>query len=351
MPARKRTCKLRRMKLKKVNVILFEAETRCNLGCVYCYNAWNAGSYPSGKLSTRKTIGLLRKAVRESGTKRVTFTGGEPLLRDDLPDLVFSVRALGMKATVLTNGTLVDRAWAEDLKKAGVSQVQLTLLGTDPSVHDGHCGKGQFDRVMAALETFDSVKVRTIVNMVVTKKNVDEIPAVMRFIAGRRQPLFLLNRFNPGGNGLKGKRLTDLMLDRKDTLRMLGHAQAGAEKLGITPAASVPIPPCVADHKRYPKVIFAGCNAASKRSYFAMDPLGNVRVCNHSPIIIGNVLRRRFLDIANDSGVEEWRRIRPEMCVPCPGWSACLGGCRAAALQMGLGLESLDPYVAHCLGR
>jgi radical SAM protein with 4Fe4S-binding SPASM domain len=293
---------------------------------------------------------MLEKAAKESGVARIAFTGGEPLLRDDLPELVFSVKRLGARASLLTNGVLLDRSWVADLQKAGVAQIQLTLLGMDPAVHDEHCGDGQFDRVMASLELLGSMGAHSVVNMVVTKKNVDEIPAVMRFIAERRQPRFLINRFNPGGNGLGEERLAELMLDREDAIAMLRHAQKGAREHSIEPAAAVPIPPCVVDHKRYPDVLFAGCNAATDRSYFALDALGNVRACNHSPQILGNVLDRPFLEIANSGAVKDWKRIKPKFCEPCPGWDACKGGCRAAGQQMGLGLEELDPWVSHCLG-
>jgi radical SAM protein with 4Fe4S-binding SPASM domain len=140
------------------------------------------------------------------------------------------------------------------------------------------------------------------------------------------------------------------MLDREALERMLGHAQRGAEELGIKPAAAAPIPPCVVDQKKYPGVLFAGCNAATGKSYFALDPLGNVRMCNHSPVILGNMLETPFLEIANREAVAKWRTIKPEFCEPCPGWDACLGGCRAGAEQMGLGLEALDPWVSYCLG-
>ena len=339
------------MAISSVNVLLFEASTRCNLSCIYCYNAWHAvDDYPSDLLSTRRTIGMLAKVIAESGVKRIAFTGGEPLLRDDLPELVFAVRSKGVVATLLTNGLLLDREWVRDLLRAEVSQIQLTLLGMDPEVHDRHCGRGQHEKVMAALELLESMGAHVTVNMVVTRHNIEEIPAVMRLIAERGQSLFLLNRFNPGGHGLEDGRMEDLMLDREDTIRMLTLAQQGAEELGITPAASVPIPPCVVDHAAYPKVTFAGCAAASDRSYFALDPRGNVRACNHSPVILGNVLETPFLEIANSPALDDWNRIRPPFCEPCPGWDACQGGCRAAGQQMGLGFDELDPWVAHCLG-
>ena len=196
------------MAISSVNVLLFEASTRCNLSCIYCYNAWHAvDDYPSDLLSTRRTIGMLAKVIAESGVKRIAFTGGEPLLRDDLPELVFAVRSKGVVATLLTNGLLLDREWVRDLLRAEVSQIQLTLLGMDPEVHDRHCGRGQHEKVMAALELLESMGAHVTVNMVVTRHNIEEIPAVMRLIAERGQSLFLLNRFNPGGHGLEDGRM------------------------------------------------------------------------------------------------------------------------------------------------
>jgi radical SAM protein with 4Fe4S-binding SPASM domain len=339
------------MSVARVSSILFEAETRCSLSCIFCYNCWNAvPGYPRGKLSTRRTIAMLRKAVKESGAAQVAVTGGEPLLREDLPDIVAALTLGGTVVSVLTNGTLMTKEWASDLLKTGVRLFQLTLLGMDGKLHDAHCGEGSFAAVMRSLDILRSAGASVTFTVVVTRRTVDELPAIMAFLKKEGVSSFLLNRYNPGGRALREGEAASLLLTRQDTERMLVHAEEGARSLGIAPSASVPIPPCVADRSRYPHVAFAGCAAATDMAYFTLDPLGNIRACNHSPIILGNILATPFSEIANGDGARAWISTRPAHCVPCPGWEMCKGGCRAVCQQMGRGLDCLDPYVAFALG-
>lgn len=335
------------MPVEKIRAILFEVETRCNLDCVYCYNCWKAvPEYPQGKkLSTRKTIKMVRKMVSESGADQVALTGGEPLLRDDLPDIVAALTISKTMVSVLTNGMLMTREWADDLLRTGCRLFQLTLLSMNEKIHDEHCGEGAFQGIMRASEILQTAGARVAITVVVTKKTLDELPAIMKYISSIGQKSFLVNRYNPGGKKVKDGTFTELMMNTEETHRMLRHAAEGAKRLGLQPLVAVPIPPCVIDRSKYPNLRFAGCSAATNDAYFTLDPLGNVRMCNHSPIILGNIFKQHFMEIANGPASEEWIDIKPDFCKPCPGWAACKGGCRAVAQQRGESLTTLDPYV------
>jgi radical SAM protein with 4Fe4S-binding SPASM domain len=335
------------MAVSRVRAILFEAETACTLDCSYCYNAWKAvEGYPrKGRLSTRQTIKALLKMARESGATQIACTGGEPLLRDDLPDIAASLTMKGYNVSVLTNGTRMTPEWAADLRTTGVKLVQLTLLSMDEKTHDRHCGQGAWRSIIDAHTILRKAGMPVSFTIVVTSDTVEDLPRLMTFMKKAGQKTFLLNRYNPGGRKLKDGTYRDIVLDRKQTARMLKLAQEGAARLGLVPVAAVPIPPCIVDRKAYPLVRFAGCAAATDNAYFTMDPLGNVRMCNHSPVILGNILDKPFMEIANGPASQEWIDVRPELCVPCPGWLQCKGGCRAVAQQLGLPLSTLDPYV------
>jgi radical SAM protein with 4Fe4S-binding SPASM domain len=334
------------MAVERIRAILFEVETRCNLACNYCYNCWKAvPDYPRGRLSTRKTIKMVRKMVQEAGADQVALTGGEPLLRDDLPDIAAALTLQKTTVSVLTNGMLMTPEWASDLRRTGVKLFQLTLLSMNPEVHDSHCGEGAFQGIMNALEILRSAGARVAITVVVTRKTIEELPALMSFMRSIGQKNFLLNRYNPGGHLVREGRYDELMMSTAETQRMLDLAQDGAKRLGILPVVAVPIPPCVIDRRRYPKLRFAGCAAATNDAYFTLDPVGNVRMCNHSPVILGNIFKQHFLEIANGPASTEWLTVKPDFCKPCPGWDACKAGCRATVQQMGKPLTCLDPYV------
>ncbi len=334
------------MAVERIRAILVEVETRCNLACIYCYNCWKAApGYPRGRLSTRKTIKMIRKMAKEAGADQIALTGGEPLLRDDLPDIAAALTLDGRSVSVLTNGMLMTPAWAEDLLKTGVKLFQLTLLSMQEEVHDSHCGQGAFKGIMQALDILRAVGAQVAITVVVTSRTIDELPELMTFIRSIGQRSFLLNRYNPGGPKVADGTSGELMMDRAETERMLRHAQEGAIRLGMSPVVAVPIPPCVIDRSQFPKVRFAGCSAATNNAYYTLDPLGNVRMCNHSPVILGNIFKSHFLDLANGPASTEWLTVKPDFCKPCPGWDACKAGCRATVQQQGKPLTCLDPYV------
>jgi radical SAM protein with 4Fe4S-binding SPASM domain len=334
------------MTVKRIRAILFEVESRCNLDCSYCYNCWKAvPEYPRGRLSTRKTIKMVKKMVAEAGADQVALTGGEPLLRDDLPDIAAALTLQGTQVSVLTNGCLMTADWAEDLLRTGVKLFQLTLLSMREEIHDSHCGKGAFKGIMRALDLLRGAGAKVAITVVVTRLTIDELPELMAFIRSIGQRNFLLNRYNPGGRKVLDGSFHELMMNREETARMLRHAEEGAKRLGMVPVVAVPIPPCVIDRSGYPSLRFAGCSAATDNAYYTLDPLGNVRMCNHSPVILGNIFKTHFLEIANGPASTEWLTVKPDFCKPCPGWDACKAGCRATVQQAGEPLTCLDPYV------
>jgi radical SAM protein with 4Fe4S-binding SPASM domain len=80
-----------------------------------------------------------------------------------------------------------------------------------------------------------------------------------------------------------------------------------------------------------------------------MDPGGNLRICNHSPVMLGNIRKRRFVDMANGKAVDRFRTLRPELSASCQAWDTCLGSCRASSEQACGSCSSLDPFVARML--
>jgi len=336
-------------RITKLRTVIFEATHRCNLSCIYCYNYWKAGgSAPVRELSTMRTLGILRRVIDQTGARLVAFSGGEPLLRNDILELLTFVHLKGVKASILTNGVLLDRRMAADLRKVGARVFQLTLLGMDEAVHDLHCGKGSFAKAMGAIEAARSVGVTLSVTFILTRRNLSQVEPAMQFMGLLGLKAFMFNRFNPGGEGLK--HMDSLMPTAVELRAALKRASRLAFRLRVRPVCSVPIPPCVADPSDYRGIHFAYCIGSTAKSYFTMDPAGGIRLCNHSPVVLGNIRRQKFVDIANGDGVERFRSSRPGLCRECPHWETCLGSCRASSEQACGSCATLDPFVARMLG-
>ncbi|MFH1434320.1 MAG: radical SAM protein [Pseudomonadota bacterium] len=336
--------------IEKIPTVIFEATQRCNLDCNYCYNVWKMdGVEPVAELSTWRTIRMLGKVVKQTGCRQVTFSGGEPLLREDLVELAAFLKLKGVKTSVLTNGELLDRQYVRDLHKVGVNLFQVTLLGLDESIHDSHCGKGSQRHALRAVEDIRAEGVHLSITFILTGRNLSQIEPVMRYVKSIKGRSCMFNRFNPGGEGLR--HMDELMVTLEQFRSALETASRLARKLKVRPFFAVPVTPCLAGRKDYPGLVFADCIAGTDKSYFTVDPQGNMRLCNHSPVILGNIRKHKFKAIANCEAVAKFRGAMPDFCRDCEHWKKCMGGCRAASEQLYRSCACLDPFVARLLGR
>jgi radical SAM protein with 4Fe4S-binding SPASM domain len=106
--------------------------------------------------------------------------------------------------------------------------------------------------------------------------------------------------------------------------------------------------PCLVDLSQYKTVYSGFCplnDPESENSCFAIDPAGNLRMCNRSKTIIGNLLERDFGEIARGRAVEELADAFPHFCRDCQLYRTCGGGCKADALSAFGTLAMPDPYV------
>lgn len=118
--------------------IMLSVTNRCQCACARC--AVSAGGAGGGPELTADEITRLLAQAAALGAREVSFFGGEPLLRPDLPELIGEARRLGLRAALTTNGLLLDEAMALRLKEAGLSVAGVSLDDPSPEVHDA--GRG-----------------------------------------------------------------------------------------------------------------------------------------------------------------------------------------------------------------
>jgi organic radical activating enzyme len=110
---------------------VFEITQHCNHRCLHCYNVWkNAGEYPQGELDTADTLKILERMLDQTGAGLVTLSGGEPLLRSDVFQVVSFLNARDVAVNLITNGTLLDDAAIARLADR-VSIFELPLLSVE----------------------------------------------------------------------------------------------------------------------------------------------------------------------------------------------------------------------------
>jgi radical SAM protein with 4Fe4S-binding SPASM domain len=327
------------------DALIVEVTQRCNHDCRHCYNVWkNRRPYPYGELSTIETLAMLDRVLDETGIREVTLTGGEPLLRSDLHEIVAHLRGRGTEVDLISNGALLDDETIARL--AGrIGTFELPLLSSEAAIHDHLSGQpGAFDRVTLAIAEL-KLRRQTVVGVfVATRVNLPTLRETMELAFALGVDAVMFNRFNPGGRGFEN--LAELQAspaELRDALDLV--AQLSAE-LELPAACSIAMPPCLFDHSRWPGLSFGLCAAGTDEAYYTLDPLGNLRPCNHSATVLGNVRQHGFGELIRGEAMRRFMAARPSFCDGCGIADQCLGGCKAAAEVCYGDLCACEPFLA-----
>jgi radical SAM protein with 4Fe4S-binding SPASM domain len=153
----------------------------------------------------------------------------------------------------------------------------------------------------------------------------------------------MLNRFNPGGRGLRGHE--DLALGVAELSDTFAVADDLAGPLGLRITSNVGLPHCLVDPRSYRRLRFSCCSADPARRPLALDTDGGLRFCNHSPVVFANLHRDPPDRLLTGPYLRRWRETVPAACAGCDRFAACFGGCRAACEQLGGTLTDVDPLL------
>jgi len=161
-------------------VVVWNVGRRCNLHCVHCYSDSANRAY-AGELTTAEGCALIDD-LAEFGVPVLLLSGGEPLVRPDIFELIEHARLRGLRTTLSTNGTLIDRAVAERLHALGVSYVGISLdgIGATNDRFRGH--KGAFELAMRGFRSCRAVGQRVGLRMTLTRRNCHDLESIFDFI-------------------------------------------------------------------------------------------------------------------------------------------------------------------------
>ncbi|MDH7598946.1 MAG: radical SAM protein [Sedimentisphaerales bacterium] len=155
-------------------VVAYNCTNRCNLYCAHCYS--NAGQ-PSDELDTYQAKDLLLQ-LKQANCPVVLFSGGEPLLRPDILDLLAYARQIGLPAALSTNGTLIDRSLARELAAVGTRYVGISIDGP-AQIHDRFRQQtGSFDMAVAGIQSCMARGIRVGIRCTITTHNIDHVFAI-----------------------------------------------------------------------------------------------------------------------------------------------------------------------------
>ncbi len=296
---------------------------RCNDDCAHCYNA-RPRDYPEMPTQVWKDI---IDRLWELSIPHIVFTGGEPTLRDDLPELIAHAESNGQITGVNTNARrLSDPHFVESLIKSGLDHIQITVESHDAQIHDQMVGKrGAWKQTIAGLRNVLDSPLYVMTNTTMLQDNYKSLGETLDFLADLGVPTIGLNaliysgRGLSVGTGLKESELPALL----DLARQKTDAQ-GQRLIWYTPTQYCQFDPMQFD------LGVKGCTAALYN--MCIEPDGGVLPCQSYYKQLGNILDdpwNSIWDHTLSTSIRE-RDYIPDSCTDCAVLSECGGGCPLA---------------------
>lgn len=322
----------------------------CNLRCVYCSYSSTPGRHEPS-LPGERVHDVLQQAAA-LGTRVVHFSGGEPVIRPDMPELIAHASSLGFKMRMHSNGALLTVAKLTELWRAGLRQVLVSLDGFAEN-HDYHRAKpGLYARTLAGIENAVSLGYNVRVNAVATTRNVDDIPRLLPMLADLRVATFSVFYCIPVG---RGREVPELMVPPARWRRFLAEMRDQAERrrpenMEVTAEKVF----SWSDEWEQPAQIESGRGGGC---------LGFLESCNYVNLLadgrvfpcvcfiddgpaLGNVHERPLADMLHDpASWAFYHGLQPvnATCGHCSLVGACRGGSRALSRYASGDWSALDP--------
>jgi len=317
-------------------VMSWNLTRKCNLKCPHCYiNA--TPQELRNELSTEEAKNLIDQ-ICEVSRPLLILSGGEPLLRKDVFELVRYGTAKGLKMGIGSNGSLIDDAAAMKLKDAGVETVSISLDSHIPEQHDEFRGVvGSWEKAVKAIKALRENGVLVQVNTTVTQQNYDQIDDIMSLAEKLGVENFHLFFLVPTG---RGARLADISPAKYEGMIKTTFAKAAKHKLNVRPSCAPQFMRIAKDMGLDMRQWIRGCIAGLY--YCRVYPNGDITPCPYLPIKLGNIREKTFKEIWFNSGMfkalRDFNALKGK-CGECDYRALC-GGCRARAY--GLSSDFID---------
>ena len=165
----------------KKPVVVWNMTKRCNLKCVHCYAQAKGETYEGNELSTDEGKKLIDDLAR-FGVPVILFSGGEPLLRQDLPELIGYATQKGMRAVISTNGTLITEEKARVFAQFSLSYIGVSIDGIE-GVNDTFRGvEGAYEKAITGIRNARKAGIKTGLRFTMYKRNYNEVPKIFDLI-------------------------------------------------------------------------------------------------------------------------------------------------------------------------
>ena len=295
---------------------------RCQNNCVHCYAG---GPHETTELTTEQLKEVIDR-LQKIGVFILTFTGGEPTLREDLVELQLYAQNSGMVTGLVTNGRrLKDKGYVEKLEQAGLDFVQVTLESHKPGIHDlMTAAKGSWKETVAGIKNVVPSHIYVTTNTTLSKYNAAEFLETMDFLKELGIAAFGCNSLIYSG---KAGEIAEKFALPLDTLNeLLPKIRDKANQLGLKFLWYTPTQYCRFDPIKLGLGV-KSCTAANIN--MCVGPNGDVYPCQSYFESLGNILKDDWQKIWNSPlavSIRKREYAEPK-CKDCPQLQICGGGC------------------------
>lgn len=319
--------------------LIAEITHRCPLHCVYCSNPLELAAV-SSELSTAEWIDVLQQAGK-LGMLHAHFTGGEPLARPDLVELIAAARAAGLYTNLITSGIGLAEPRLKALVDAGLDHIQISFQDSREDSANWIAGAKAHAHKIELSRIVRRYKIAFTVNLVIHRQNIDHLEEMISFIEQLAPERVEIAHTQYYGWALQNR--AALLPTRVQLERAVEIVAAAEKRL----AGRIRVDSVVPDYYgRYPKACMGGWG----RRLMLINPAGKVLPCHAAEIIpdltFENVREQTLEFIWQQSPSfqrfrgEEWM---PEPCRSCDRRAEDFGGCRCQALLLAGDAAATDP--------
>jgi len=299
---------------------------RCQNRCRFCYASSPYTGHPAAEMSTAEVCRVIEKIRFQAQVPTLSFTGGEPTLRPDLPDLVHYAAQVGLRTNLITNGVrCADAGLVDRLAEAGLKSAQVSLEAPTAERHDLITGRpGSFAATVAGIDHLRRAGIHTHTNTTICLENRDSLKELIRFVQERFGfPYLSMNMVIKTGIALDN---ANQSLNYTGIGGIVKPLVDYSETRGIRFVWYSPTPFCLfnpVDHGLGSK------SCACISGLLSVNPSGEVLPCSSYDRGVGNLLKRPFGEIWNSDAALYYRERRyvPPACRECRLVNLCGGGC------------------------
>ncbi len=322
--------------------LLAELTYRCPLQCPYCSNPLDYAQQEQ-ELTTEQWLSVLRQG-RELGAAQLGFSGGEPLVRQDLPDLIAEARQLGYYSNLITSGLGLTEAKVAQFRDAGLDHIQVSFQASDPELNNAVAGSRKaFEQKLAMARAVKAAGYPMVLNFVIHRHNIHQMPDIIDLC--RRLEADYVELATCQYYGWAFHNREGLMPSRQQLATAEQQVNQQRQRLAAAGSAMKLIFVTPDYYEERPKACMNGWGSL----FLTVAPDGTALPCHSArllPIDFPNVRDVALRQIWYDSpGFNHYRgdSWMPEPCRSCDEKGKDFGGCRCQAYLLTGNADNADP--------